>query len=530
MDYSTFLQNYGLGYRSYIYSRKLVTYDLYGGFNASDSSTTTNGFENSTETRAFNYSARLGFIAATRFPFNLYAEKRSSPTTDLSSDVTVSLDQEIERYALDGRMRFSVFDVTYAAQRYQSESDSPLLHEERDETEYTLSAGKRKDNYDYLVGYTRRDLKRDNTLYNTNGTSLDNSYDELSDQVTLQHRLKISKTLNWHTYAYYYDSSTQQQKNLSFSTDLDWRPTERYSASLSVMGSYISPDDGNASKTLGLHGTSNYRITENLSTLQSFGLATSSNGNQETSSALAQLGLQYRKRLVGGPIFGLGGYVSMNTFKTERGDVNATEQDRDLLIYTLNGSISQRFDAIRSSGELKADYYSSDSTLDEDRSRYSLQALFSTQFNSSSRNALNLYYARETIDRALTDQLRMTYMSIDEALQYNARLGISGSLQSKLGMRYSLSRSSENVELRQRTPYADVTATYRFLQQVNFKANLHVDRDLENDLVNYLASMGLSYNIRQILFSLDAYYFEQSSDTAGESDRTKILMKVSRRF
>ena len=528
-EYRTFLQNYGIGYRSYLYSPKLMTYDLFAGFNASDGSTTTNHLENETQVRDLNYRARLGFIQATRFPFSIYAEKRSSPTTDISSDLTLSLEEEIERYSIDGRMNLSTVDIAYGAQKYTDDSQGPLLHDMRDEMEYRVSLGKRKRDYDYRLSYTRRDLKREDEIQHSNGSLEKRNYDDLSDQMTLQHRLSISKTVKWNNYAYYYDSSSQQQKSVSLNSDLNWRPSDRYSASISVMGSYYAPYEGGDSKAMALHANSNYKVTENLSTTQSIGLGINQNETSETNNALAQLGVYYHKRLFDGPAFRIGGYVSMNSFNADRVDANATENDKEILMYALNGGVSQRFDPIRSTVDVQVDYYSSDASTHDARQRYALQGRLNTNI-AGGNNKLGLYYSKEDIESADYGASWTEYMHFDESFLYNASLGINGRLSSQVGVQYAITRSSAQIEQRRSIPYLDLNANYRMLRQIQLKAHMRVDKDFENDLMNYLASFGMGYNIRQIQLNFDAYYFEQNSDAIGKSSRVKVLMKVSRRF
>ncbi|WP_457595431.1 hypothetical protein, partial [Hydrogenimonas sp.] len=72
-DRKSFIQHYQLGYESFVYSPKLLTYDIGIGYyidnSTSDVSSGASTTTSKNETKHTNYKAYLHFIKASKFPF-----------------------------------------------------------------------------------------------------------------------------------------------------------------------------------------------------------------------------------------------------------------------------------------------------------------------------------------------------------------------------------------------------------------------------------------------------------------------------
>ncbi len=542
-----FVQEYKLGYIGNIYSPRLLDYTLEGLFRIEDIKTQNTGSEGKTNIKSQDYKINMNFIKETNYPFTVYAQKTDRPVSTIYSTSSTRYEQELERYGLQGALKFDLFTVAYGATRQKSLYDRLFTYQEIESDLYKASIRRSKQAYSYQLGYSH--LER-----NVNTTTLTDSNistNEVDDTVDFTYRWKISDTLTFNSDARYTDSEYYKYKTTIANLYLRWRPKKQYNGSIAVSGSHTDHfSDTNDTRiysetvdTLDVSQMFSYMPTSDLTFTENIGFHTYKTSVVEGDNANLRLGAHYNKQLTQDTRVRMSGSFDTLTNETRRkptltNDLNGTTRRNS---YTLDAraTVTEKLPSLRSTLDVGGNYYMVRTSLDEKRDRYSANLAFASQLTSGLRNRFDASYLNEqgraiflrnNVDEFVYRSVIRT--DISEYLDYTTRLGVKGRVTGKLGLRYS-DIENDGLHIERIVPRADLTVNYRFFQRLIVAAGAHADRDLSYNYMNYSGNASINYSIRKTTFRMGYQYYktERTDDLFfPDYERTRFEIKLTRTF
>ena len=564
---SDFLQEYKLGYMGNVYSPKLLDYKLEGIIRFENLVNKSNRTETRTKTDSQDYKVNFSFIRGSNFPFTLYASRGKRPITRIDTTGTYSYLYKTDTRGINGSLKFKPFIVNYGASNSINTSESTLYDQEIKTDVYYATLKHGEDKYDYSIDYSHltQKINNDTTSIDINSTTITyyetrNNTDQVNDSVDLRYRLNISDTLTFNTSANYYESefTSIDSKSVGASANLQWRPNDKLTSSVTINGRRLENTTGDANTTrkstfdtYSLYESLNYRIIPSINIFQSASDYIYENNTVRGDIKNFRIGAShnYRTSISNETTFSLYSTVYMQNVTTSSTLVDTNETNNSEEVYdsinrynvNIKANLMDQMPAINSNLRLRVDLYNMQTSTEEAVSRYSSDLQFLTKFFYIFRNNITLGASQNETTRVRlatatseesVETTKTSTINASETLSFITRLGIEGRLSFLVGVKYS-SINYGNVTIDRTQPMADIKLNYRLGRNLVYFASLHVDKDLIYDYTNYIGITKLTYKIGRTSFL--ASYRYNKTEVGANSDRrnyqrSRLDLKLVRVF
>lgn len=529
---STFTQKYTLGQRGFIYSPNLLRYLLQGSFLVNDSSNDTSGVSMQTTTKNSNYRVNTDFIPSTKYPFSLYGEKSTTPYSSIQSSSSLSYNETSDRYGLNGSADLSYFNLRYGVGVTSLQRDGSFDSETRHNNDYTVSISQ---NYNHgMLSATYSDTSRD-YLRNEKSMGLTQQWNDRNHDASINGTWNVDKTLSVASMLNYRDNSYIDMKNFTASSNINWRPNDKYNGGLNLSINKMDAKTSSITNAM-IGGNSTYKVTPEFSTTQNISLYRMDGDTTSQTMGTAMLGGNYIKSFENNLVVNTGVSVFTKSEKNSvSSDLNTTLPDRDSYSYTISSGASKMIDSIKTRISANMSYYNSISTLDEKSKRFNATLMATATLSDEFNYRFSSYYVKDqnqyfnTFDNNISQE-NSEILTLDNSLSYVQDVGFRGKLTIGGGVMYTVTKSAKEVTVSRIAPHAESSFSYRFFQAMFFTSMLSASQDSVSDLTNYSATMGLNTMIRLITISLGARYTMQTGGTLYERSQNSAFFKVSRRF
>ncbi|WP_200762553.1 hypothetical protein [Nitrosophilus alvini] len=522
----SFIQNYELGYESYLYSPLLLTYDIGTSFYVDDTTSTTKSETSTTKSenniKHTNYKAYLHFIKRSNYPFTIYKEKIDSPLWSTQADTATLVTYKTDKQGIFGRLKLKYFDLNYEVRDTETEKTESFAYETGNTRRYSLGISKQFDmnkTASFNYSHQTRDYYRTDT-----GLGYTDQWNDVVDNATANFSWRMSETMNMRTFASYLKNSYFELEDLSGSINFNYHPNEKLSASTSLTANNMKTKDG-TNNYITFNENSTYRVTENFSTNQNLQIFNASGDTSNMTLTSLTLGSNYIKK------FSKSMTGTLNASVTGRmekfgDDGNSTISDRNMLSYTLGSGITKNFEESRSSLSANISYYQLISTTSDSTRRITLNAGYNKKFSEKLSYYLKMYATRDEntyTNNNETTERTTNILSIDNAVNYWTLVGYNGKLTSKAGVTYSSGTFTNRVN-----PYANATFMYMIRRNLMFKAVGRVSSDTAYDIVTYSGTADMTYRIRKIQIRVGTQLSSQTGGSFGERTHTNYYFRISR--
>ncbi|WP_457598232.1 hypothetical protein [Hydrogenimonas sp.] len=528
-DRKSFVQHYQLGYESFIYNPKLLTYDIGIGYyidsSTSDVSSGASTTTSKNETKHTNYKAYLHFIKASNFPFTLYYEKIDSPIWSTAPDGTTLITYKTDKYGLYGRLKLDLFNLNYEYRVSESDKRESFLTETGNNKRFAVGIDKQFDenrtasfNYSHEIrDYTRED----------NGTFSD-SWNDVVDSAYATYSWIISKKLSFTASANYMKNEYLDYEDITATTSLNWRPSHKHSETVSLTVDRTKTEDG-TNNYLSVNESGSFNHTDNFTTNHSFQAYTARGDLYNLTLASATFGTSYRIPHSDTFSTSYGASVTGRTESYDYSDENITIADRNMLSYTLSSSLTKRFEEDMSSVTAGLSLYQLISTTSDATQRLTMNAGYNKEFTKQLGYYIKLYgtYDNNTysaVDGNETERITKVF-SVDNALSYWRAVGYNGKMTLKAGLLYSAGTFLNRVN-----PYGNFTFFYMLRRDLMFKSTAKVSNDTAYNVTSYTGSADLIYRIRKIEMRTGAQLSRQTGGTFGYRNHLNYYFRISRRL
>ncbi len=568
-----FLQEYKLGYMGNIYNPKLIDYKLEGLIRFENLVNKNDRTKTTTKTDSQDYRVRFSFIRGSSFPFTLYASKGQRPITRIDTTGSYSYLYKTDTRGLNGSMRFKPFVINYGASTSTNISQSDQYDQDIKTDVYYAILKHAEDKYDYSVDYSHLTQKINNKTVDiaTNSASR-NDTNQVNDSVDLRYRLNISEALTLNTSANHLETQFTNLKSASTggSVNLQWRPTEKFSSSVTVNGRRLKNTTGTDTNTtnkrtdtfdtFSIYESINYRLTSSINIFQSASdyMYENNVANGDIKNFRIGASHNYRNKISDNTSFALFTNIymqnvsttsSFTTVDTKNTIVTTDDTNVSTTIFNsinrynvnIKATLNDTMPALNSNMRLRAEVYNMQTSTQEMISRYTGDFLFLTRFFYIFRNNITLGASQNEITRirlataSNTESIETTRTSTinaSESLSFSTRLGIDGRFSFMAGVKYS-SINYGNATINRTQPMADLKLNYRLGRHMVYFASFHVDKDLIYDYTNYLGLTKLTYKIGRTSFL--ASYRYNKTEVGANSDRrnyqrSRLDLKLVRTF
>ncbi len=549
-----FIQEYKLGYMGNIYSPRLLDYTLEGLFRFERLENETNSYKSNTKINSQDYKINLAFIKETKYPVTIYAQQTNRPVSTIYSESINRYTQEVEKYGITGSMKFDLFALSYGASNSKGIYEGINSLQDRDTSIYRVSARRNEKNYNLQLSYNH--LQR--TIDRTDANKEVIRTDQTDDTVDFSYGWNMSETLTFDSGLRYQESDYYNTQSTTADASLRWNPNKKYNGMISMSAArsdiFVNPNTlentqiyGSRVDMLNMTQMFNYNLTPELTLSESMSLYTYSADSSSGSNYNIRLGANYTKQLFPDTRIQLSTSVDARTSENKTTVLTSSSSDtlnKETYIINVGARVNQNLPSIRSTLSAGVAYYTMQTSIDETRDRYSANALLFTRLfgEFSNRIDFNYMYDESATLFGYSDEMYFRTIirtDIGEYLDYSTRLGIRGRISIKAGVRHS-EIDNDGLIVKRTIPRADMNLNYRFWQRLIFSANIHVDKDLTYNTLNYSAAANISYKIRKISFSMGYQYYktEVTDEVTGtdngiwipERNRSRFEAKLSRTF
>ncbi len=529
-DRKSFVQNYQIGYEHYIYSPRLLTYDLGLSFYIDNSTSDVNSGISTTksknETKHTNYKAYLNFIKKSKFPFTLYYEKIDSPLWSTAPNGTTLVTYKTDKGGIYGRMKLDAFNLHYEYRQAKTQKHESFAYENGDTKRFAIGMDKSFDenrtatfNYSHEIrNYYRSD----------NGLNYTDSWNDVVDNAVATYSWIISKTLSFASSVNYLKNEYLEYEDLTGTASLNWTPNKKHSENFSIVADHTTTKDGK-NTFLSLNESGSYRYTENFSTNHGFQVYNASGDLYNMTLASATFGTSYLKPFSETFNASFGAYVTGRTETYDYSDQNISIQDRNMLSYTLSSSVMKSFDEKKSNLSAGVSYYQLISTTSDATQRITANAGYNKKFTDQLSYYFKLYSTHDsnTYTTAENNETSRTtnILSIDNSLSYWRAVGHNGKMTLKAGLLYSA-----GTFINRFNPYGNFSFFYMLRRDLMFKMLARVSTDTGYDVTSYSGSTDLIYRIRKVEIRTGIQMSRQTGGTFGYRDHINYFFRISRRI
>lgn len=528
---NSFIQEYRLNYNGNVYSPKFLNYSLMGMLRYEDIDTKADNHTAKTKTESQDYKVNLNFLKESKIPFSIYAQKSDQPTSIVYATGVIKSSNYYESAGASGSIDFSIFDFSYSAVKTDTKYESESNSEDRNTNTYRNSIRKRDKNYNFQLDYTNINDISQREYTDRDGTTTETT----ENNIKLVYRWDINDKFLFNAYSNHREKDFIGTESYSTITtnanaNLRWVPKTKHSASLSLDG-FNMEDTYNTTKSISMRQSYAYKVTKNFNFSQQSDYNIVTSNLSSTQSMSLGSGLSYVKVLSKDTRINLSLNANMMSYT---GDSN-TSVNSERYTYSGRAGIGHSIGSLNSTLNLNTNYSGSNSTLGEIDERYNIDLSLVTILFTLFRNNFKASYYKEKAKLRYTDLFvdrKNTRVNLDDYISNSSRIGINGSLTTKVGASYS---SSDNgtTKIERLSPKVDLNFKYRLGPKLMFTSNLHADRDLIYDIVTYRANNNLSFNSRKTKTSLGYNYNKTVSGSNSDLatvDSYTLQIKFERKF
>ncbi|BBG66102.1 hypothetical protein NNO_1399 [Hydrogenimonas sp.] len=529
-DRKSFVQNYQIGYESYIYSPRLLTYDLGFSFYVDNTTSDVNNNGSSTksenETKHTNYKAYLHFLKKADYPFTVYYEKIDSPLWSTSPGGTTLVTYKTDKSGIYGRVKTDLFNLSYEYRESKTEKTESFAYENGDSKRFALGINKQLDenrtasfNYSHEIrNYYRTDL----------GLNYTDSWNDVIDSAVATYSWLISKRLAFSSAVNYLKNDYLDYQNLTGTVSLNWTPSKKHSETFSIVADNTKTKEG-TNTFVSLNESGNYKFSKSFSTNHGFQIYNASGNLYNMTLASATLGSNYLKEFSETLSTSFGLSVTGRAEKYDYSDQNVTIRDRNMFSYTLSTSTTKQFPEGRSNLSAGLSYYQLISTTDDATQRITANTIYNKKFTDQLSYYLKMYgtFDKNTYTAADNNETTRTtnIFSVDNALNYWRAVGYNGKMTLKAGVVYSVGTYANRTN-----PYGTFTFFYMLRRDLMFKTLARVSSDTAYNVTSYTGSTDLIYRIRKIEMRTGIQMSRQTGGGFGERNHINYYFRISRKL
>ncbi len=528
-DRKSFVQNYQIGYEKYIYSPRLLTYDLGLSFyidNTTSNVSGTTAVKSENETKHTNYKAYLNFLKSSSFPFTIYYEKIDSPIWSTNADSTSLITYKTDKNGIYGRVKLDIFNLNYEYKTSKTEKTESFAYENGDTKRYAVGLNRQfgtdktaSFNYSHEIrNYYRTDT----------GLNYIDSWHDIVDNATATFSWIISNTMNMSTSVNYLKNQYLEYENLTGTVAFNWSPDIKRSEAVSITSDNTKTKEGRNSFIF-LNENGNHIITDNLSTNHSFQIYQATGDLYNMTLASLTYGSNYKKQLSQTLNASFGASITGRTEQYDNSDQNISIPDRNMFSYTLSSSLSKNFDNDKSNLYAGLSYYQLISTTKDATRRITMNAGYNKSFNDQLSYFIKLYSTFDsniyTTSQNNETERTTTIFSVDNALKYWRNVGYNGKMTMRGGLVYTAGTFINRVN-----PYGTLSFFYMLRRDLMFKSVAKVSSDTAYNVTSYTGTVDLIYRIRKIEMRTGAQLSRQTGGSFGYRNHLNYFFRVSRRI
>ncbi len=534
---NTLLQDYSMGYASYLYNPLFLMYDLEATLHYEDTHVTSNGNDKNKKIRGVEYNLDLKFIQKTDYPFRIFALKRQRPYWDDSPGRNYYLDENVERAGINGLVRMALFNLGYTAEITDINRDGNEEVDNRKDIRYTLSLDKKMSDSYLNANYIHNNREVNRTILASNYSPQSYSYQthETTNDVNLRYDWTISPTLKFNTWGRYFDNNNTNFVDTSGSAGLQWQPTKQYTASVDARVDRFKSDYGET-KTMNLIAASYYRVGRSLTLDQSLSMMNSSGDFGSYSSNNVRVGGRYNKPFGDNYTFRANGYITLDNDTNAFTDLNETEYENNIVTYNVGSGISKYILSLKGTLSFDASYSNRQATASESIEVISANTYFKAKPLSNLEYLFRADYTKEFRDYANSvvlsqlNKIDAERYSADTGFKYTTSLTRKGRMSLEAGISHSSREDTTGASVQRTLPRGRLDLRYKPVRSVTYSAVGNVFQDMQAETTTYTARTDLVWNVRQTIVQLGASYLEQVGGYLGERKDTRLHAEIKRRF
>ncbi len=524
------VQNYELGYESFIYSPYLLVYDISGGWLIDDSTTDISGesgdYSTNRNVETTNYRAYLHFIKYSKYPFTVYKEKIDNPIWTTEPNRAALTTYKTDSQGITGRIKSDIVKVGYEIRDYKIDRTESFAVENQKKRRYALTLSKEFD--ENLTAYLSASHENRDYYRNDWGIGYTDIWSDTYDSVTGNVSWKIDPANMMTFFSSYMKNSYLEYQDTMATITYSYFPGTKFRANLSVTADSMETAEG-TNNYLTLSGNSSYQIQENWSTNQVLTLYNASGDTIDMSMATLTLGTNYTKEHSETLTSNYNASVTASSEKYGN-DTNLTLTDRTLLSYTLGAGAVKNFPESHSSVNAGVTFYQLISSANDSSKRASLYGGYNKRFlqNLSYRLKASLLrdeaaYYDATLDSTTTRSTNI--IDVDNMINYWRNVNSKGKLNLTAGAKYT-----SGIFKTRFNPYANAEFTYMLRRALILKAIGRVSSDTAYGTTTYTGNLEMVYSIRKVRISVGSYYSSQTGGSPGQKTHTNIYFRIIRRL
>lgn len=538
-----FQQNYTIGYSGNIYSPSLLNYSLSTAVKINKQNIQNTEASVSSKDQSQSYGANLNFIQNTNYPFRIYFNSNTTPTTSMYYNSVAYYTYDTESKGLTGSVNLDPFKIRYEAKSVEGISQSADRIQSTQTNNYNTSLFYSSEAHIFNVAY--RYLEEENGLvYNDDNSTTDRHRTSVRQSITVSDKWKIYEDLNMNSKVSYQDDKNTQSSTVRADTSLSWSPKEKkYTGSLSLGASRLAyanriTDTYNISQNLSYKLTPTLTISESISM---YSLESPSVSSNYTSMVLGA-SHRYRKKFFEDMLFDLRTNIGAQQFnsktvsKTDSNTTNSTSTNtsRETYDFRIGANVSKPLSSINSSMTMNSYYLKSVTVGDSSRQNYSLRLSLSSKFLRIITNSMAASYQQFDSSRKQVNGENISSSSsvrvLSDSLSFPLRLGIKGRMNFRAGI-YSRTATNNGTVTTNVSPSAGVTLNYRFFTKLMFRSGITVNQVY--DTLSYTGNANLTYVAGKSSFSMKYMYNKQETTgaiNAGEQESSSLMLQATRKF
>ncbi|MCK4737686.1 MAG: hypothetical protein KAT10_03930 [Sulfurimonas sp.] len=533
----TLSNNFDLGYTGNIYSPRLLQYTLKGSIRSDKLKNNTSTQKNTSN----DYGIDLKFIQATQYPFRIYANQQSTPTSTQYADYSISTVQESQSQGISGSVGTSFGRFTYGASNHESVSENADKIQNTKNSNYNSSYSYNSERHNISATYSHRTEENVQYYLNNSVKSVDNNKDmlKLSYKTSILKDLKLNSEASYETDEYY--GVTEVDANV----DLQWRPKKaNYDASLTMSATQLEYQEGDVASEFNAFNVSqtlNYKLKSGISLAQGATIyiydaptVTGTNTNLNLSASHS-----YKRDIFEDTRFSLSTRAMVqksDSTITQVKDINSTSSTStsnavERYTFGVNARATKELSSIESRLSMNASVNMITSSEDRQEQRFNFDLALVSRVFYIVNNSLTASYSMSNNSNAGESSSYST-RSLQDSLNFYFRLGMRGRITFNFGMNY-LSTTTDISTKNSLTPTAAVNLNYRFFRRLRFSSNINIKKYY--DTLQYAGGMGLTYSAGKTSMSMNYRYTKsetQATTTAKkvENERASFKMQLTRKF
>ncbi|MBU4320096.1 MAG: hypothetical protein KJ739_03300 [Nitrospinae bacterium] len=507
----SFTQDYKLRYQGFVYSPRLLMYNIGGTFRKEDSKTDeSSAGRTDTTAKSRDYNLKLDFIQGTKYPFTIYKERFELPTWTMQPTQTFQTRQTSDRYGLFGNAFLGKgINLRYDMREDDTKTTGRTEGTDQRNRSFMFGVDKRKDENFIDASYT----------YRHNLEKIKNEFEAIND-ARVSFGLKPGKDTRFNMNINYNDNSFYEFTTTTLNMNFTYVPSSDFNSNLTLYANRIKQTE-KIGNFVSLFGNATYKISPYLTTNQSLMLYKSAGdfGNDSTESLTP--GLVFTKQMPGGVT------VSADTSINVTAQQFETSKNRNSMSYSIGGRVSKFFEDIKSEINGGGSYYIYRSSLKGKTARYAFNGGLTSRFiqNLTLQSLLN-FSEEETIGdetEGASFESKTKRLTSDNSLGYFMQLGFRGSLDAKVGTIFESGTTQRTFR------YATLTGRYSLRRNLSLNAGLNLYKESISKTQTLIGSLGVEYRLRAIRMSLRNGMWNEKGPT-GTKTRSTIFFQVSRPF